>query len=260
MSGPVEQIAALRDILAAERIVGQILDINYPFHHRLIENAKDDFLEDMAQIALRSTQIPFISTVTGGVLAGQQSRPRLLVEQPSRTRLLPAGDEYRDRSRLQPVRRDRTSSDPDLLPPRHIQGPRRCGQSHSVAVARGQRGQPCFDRLRAHPGQWRCLRPAQGLRPAQCADQTATSAVRAGRHAARVHKRRDRPVRKDGETLHAGWLAHRSFERKLEKPCRRPLVPGPCGTRGGRQVDSSRQRVSRHCLFGRTTVPVFGPD
>ena len=119
VSGPVEQIAALRDILAAERIVGQVLDINYPFHHRLIENAKDDFLEDMAQIALRSTADPLHFDGYRRRLSGQQSRPRLLVEQPSRTRLLPAGDEYRDRSRLQPVRRDRTSSDPDLLSPRH---------------------------------------------------------------------------------------------------------------------------------------------
>lgn len=75
VSGPAEQIAALRDVLAAERIVGQVLDINYPFHHRLIENAKQDFLEDMAQIALRPSQVPFISTVIGDVLPGTSLDP-----------------------------------------------------------------------------------------------------------------------------------------------------------------------------------------
>jgi acyl transferase domain-containing protein/NADPH:quinone reductase-like Zn-dependent oxidoreductase/acyl carrier protein/short-subunit dehydrogenase len=75
VSGPGEQIMALREIMKAERIVGQVLDINYPFHHPLIEVAKDDFLDDMAQIALRPSQIPFISTVTGGVLSGNTLDP-----------------------------------------------------------------------------------------------------------------------------------------------------------------------------------------
>lgn len=75
VSGPGDQIVALREIMKAERIVGQVLDINYPFHHPLIEIAKDDFLDDMAQIALRPSQIPFISTVTGGVLSGNSLDP-----------------------------------------------------------------------------------------------------------------------------------------------------------------------------------------
>jgi acyl transferase domain-containing protein/NADPH:quinone reductase-like Zn-dependent oxidoreductase/acyl carrier protein/NADP-dependent 3-hydroxy acid dehydrogenase YdfG len=75
VSGPTEQIAALRDVMRAERVVGQVLDINYPFHHPLIEIAKDDFLEDMSQIALRTSQVPFISTVTGGVLSGNSLDP-----------------------------------------------------------------------------------------------------------------------------------------------------------------------------------------
>ncbi len=75
VSGPVEQIMALKPAIKAERIVGQVLDINYPFHHPLIEIAKDDFLEDMAQIALRPSHIPFISTVTGSVLSGNSLDP-----------------------------------------------------------------------------------------------------------------------------------------------------------------------------------------
>ncbi|MBS3649508.1 SDR family NAD(P)-dependent oxidoreductase [Pseudaminobacter sp. 19-2017] len=74
-SGPSEQIEALKEKMKAERLVGSVLDINYPFHHPLIEVARKDFLEDMAQIALRPTQIPFISTVTGGILSGTALDP-----------------------------------------------------------------------------------------------------------------------------------------------------------------------------------------
>jgi len=70
VSGPVEQIAALRGVLAAERIAGQVLDIDYPFHHKLIDEAEKAFLDDMAQIALRPSQVPFISTVSGAVMPG----------------------------------------------------------------------------------------------------------------------------------------------------------------------------------------------
>ncbi len=72
VSGPSDQILALKAAMKADRVVGQVLDINYPFHHPLIEIAKDDFLADMAQIALRPTQIPFISTVTGDVFSGER--------------------------------------------------------------------------------------------------------------------------------------------------------------------------------------------
>jgi acyl transferase domain-containing protein/NADPH:quinone reductase-like Zn-dependent oxidoreductase/acyl carrier protein/short-subunit dehydrogenase len=70
LSGPTDELLDLRDRFKDERVVGQLLDIDYPFHHPLIELAKNDFLEDMAHIALRPTQIPFISTVTGQELSG----------------------------------------------------------------------------------------------------------------------------------------------------------------------------------------------
>jgi len=72
VSGPTDQIMALKEAMRAARVVGQVLDINYPFHHPLIESAKDHFLEDMGHIALRQTQRPFISTVTGDVLSGEK--------------------------------------------------------------------------------------------------------------------------------------------------------------------------------------------
>ncbi|MBX3566731.1 MAG: SDR family NAD(P)-dependent oxidoreductase [Rhizobiaceae bacterium] len=75
VSGPSEQIMALKDSLKANRVVGAVLDINYPFHHPSIEVAKEAFLEDMGQIALRQSQVPFISTVTGGVLDGDRLDP-----------------------------------------------------------------------------------------------------------------------------------------------------------------------------------------
>jgi acyl transferase domain-containing protein/NADPH:quinone reductase-like Zn-dependent oxidoreductase/acyl carrier protein/short-subunit dehydrogenase len=71
VSGPSEQIMALKDAMRSARIVGQVLDINYPFHHPLIEVAKEDFLQDMGHIALRQSQRPFISTVTGQILGGE---------------------------------------------------------------------------------------------------------------------------------------------------------------------------------------------
>jgi acyl transferase domain-containing protein len=70
ISGPTEQVLALREKLRSARVVAQLLDIDYAFHHPSIETARDGFLAEMAELTLRPTQVPFISAVTGGVLAG----------------------------------------------------------------------------------------------------------------------------------------------------------------------------------------------
>ncbi len=70
MSGPADQVSAFRDAARRRKIPASILDINYPFHHPMIDMARDAFLADIPDISLRPWEIPFISTVTGGVLEG----------------------------------------------------------------------------------------------------------------------------------------------------------------------------------------------
>jgi acyl transferase domain-containing protein/acyl carrier protein len=70
MSGPADQVGAFRDAARRRKIPASILDIDYPFHHPMIDMARDAFLADIPDISLRPWEIPFISTVTGGVLEG----------------------------------------------------------------------------------------------------------------------------------------------------------------------------------------------
>ncbi|MFP3802530.1 acyltransferase domain-containing protein, partial [Paraburkholderia sp. SIMBA_027] len=54
------------------KIAVQPLDIDYPFHHTLIEDVKDDFLSGLPKISLRPGEFGFLSTVTGEELSGSQ--------------------------------------------------------------------------------------------------------------------------------------------------------------------------------------------
>lgn len=70
ISGPVEEIKAFRKHAQAARIVVHVLDIDYPFHHPVIDREREAFLAEIPAIAPVSGHTPFISTVTGGVLDG----------------------------------------------------------------------------------------------------------------------------------------------------------------------------------------------
>ncbi|OCJ12015.1 beta-ketoacyl synthase [Rhizobium sp. AC27/96] len=71
ISGPVGEIEAFRDAARKAHIVAHILDINYPFHHPIIDRAKDAFLADLPDVAPDDGAGTFISTVTGELRDGR---------------------------------------------------------------------------------------------------------------------------------------------------------------------------------------------
>ena len=75
LSGPANEISAFRDAARKAKIPAQILDINYPFHHPIIDQAKKAFLADIPDIAPRRSELAYISTVTGDRLDGTQLDP-----------------------------------------------------------------------------------------------------------------------------------------------------------------------------------------
>lgn len=70
ISGSYENIKLLRERARKRRVAVQPLDINYPFHHPLIDKSRDAFLADMPPIAPRRGDTVFISTVTGTAING----------------------------------------------------------------------------------------------------------------------------------------------------------------------------------------------
>lgn len=70
ISGPSDQIAALRTLGRRHKMAVQQLEIDYPFHHPLIDEAKGEFLQTLPKITPRATEYDFISTVTGEQLDG----------------------------------------------------------------------------------------------------------------------------------------------------------------------------------------------
>ncbi|MDW9902421.1 SDR family NAD(P)-dependent oxidoreductase [Sinorhizobium meliloti] len=75
ISGPANEISAFRDAARKAKIPVQILDINYPFHHPIIDRAKEAFLSDIPDIAPRRTELAYLSTVTGAALDGTALDP-----------------------------------------------------------------------------------------------------------------------------------------------------------------------------------------
>ena len=188
VSGPSEQILTLKEVMKAERVVGQVLDINYPFHHPLIEIAKDDFLDDMSQIALRPSQVPFISTVTGDVLAGDKLDPGYWwsnVREPVHflqatntaldlgcTLFVEIGPRPILTSYLKDTVKDRSVAAAAISSLLREESSRRSG----------------VDDIRACHRQWRSIRPAQGVRRSERTYRAAFPAVRTDRYAARIHQ------------------------------------------------------------------------
>lgn len=71
LSGPGDQIQAFRDAARKAQIVAHVLDINYPFHHPIIDDARDAFLADLPAIQAEKTNCAFISTVSGELQDGR---------------------------------------------------------------------------------------------------------------------------------------------------------------------------------------------
>lgn len=70
ISGPVAEIKAFKKHAQAARTVVHVLDIDYPFHHPVIDRERDAFLAEIPAIAPVDGHTPYISTVSGGVLDG----------------------------------------------------------------------------------------------------------------------------------------------------------------------------------------------
>jgi acyl transferase domain-containing protein/NADPH:quinone reductase-like Zn-dependent oxidoreductase/acyl carrier protein len=71
ISGPADEIEAYRDAARKAQIVAHVLDINYPFHHPIIDRAKEAFFADLPDLAPDSGTGIFISTVTGELRDGR---------------------------------------------------------------------------------------------------------------------------------------------------------------------------------------------
>ncbi|MFK0163914.1 beta-ketoacyl synthase N-terminal-like domain-containing protein [Rhizobium sp. NPDC090279] len=71
ISGPADEIEAYRDAARKSQIVAHVLDINYPFHHPIIDRAKEAFFADLPDLVPDSGTGIFISTVTGELRDGR---------------------------------------------------------------------------------------------------------------------------------------------------------------------------------------------
>ncbi|PST21171.1 beta-ketoacyl synthase [Rhizobium sp. JAB6] len=71
ISGPADEIEAYKDAARKSQIVAHVLDINYPFHHPIIDRAKEAFFADLPDLAPDSGTGTFISTVTGELRDGR---------------------------------------------------------------------------------------------------------------------------------------------------------------------------------------------
>ncbi|MBB4350342.1 type I polyketide synthase [Aliirhizobium cellulosilyticum] len=71
ISGPAAEIQAFRDAARKSQTVVHILDINYPFHHPIIDSAREGFLSELPAIEPQAAGCTFISTVTGGIYDGR---------------------------------------------------------------------------------------------------------------------------------------------------------------------------------------------
>src|SRR5271170_1413026 len=70
VSGPEDVIRSFGQIARKQRIAVRTLDLAYPFHSAILEPLRLPLLEALGHFAPRASDIPFISTVTGDVIAG----------------------------------------------------------------------------------------------------------------------------------------------------------------------------------------------
>jgi len=70
LSGPEEAIRAFQRIARKNRVAVRVLDLAYPFHSALLEPLRLPLLDALGDFDVGPGEIPFISTVTGEVMAG----------------------------------------------------------------------------------------------------------------------------------------------------------------------------------------------
>ncbi|MFD2264877.1 SDR family NAD(P)-dependent oxidoreductase [Lacibacterium aquatile] len=72
ISGDTEALEALGEWAAQNRWVFRLLDIDYAFHSAAMEPTKAGLLGDLKSLKPSATRLPFSSTVTGGLIEGEQ--------------------------------------------------------------------------------------------------------------------------------------------------------------------------------------------
>ena len=71
-TGPTATIEKLANRLTDDKIFCRILDLDYAFHSRVMDDFKDPFLTNLGDLTPHSGQLDFISTVTGTNIPGEQ--------------------------------------------------------------------------------------------------------------------------------------------------------------------------------------------
>lgn len=72
LAGDKEPLERLAQTLEAEGIFVRQLRINYAFHTHQMDPIRDELLETLKDIQPKPTRIPYISTVTGGAMRGEE--------------------------------------------------------------------------------------------------------------------------------------------------------------------------------------------
>lgn len=72
ISGPVEDVRQFKSLSQMSRHVVHVLDIDYPFHHPIIDSEREAFLRDIPKLTPKSGHTVFISTVTGTEMEGDE--------------------------------------------------------------------------------------------------------------------------------------------------------------------------------------------
>jgi acyl transferase domain-containing protein/NADPH:quinone reductase-like Zn-dependent oxidoreductase/acyl carrier protein len=72
ISGPMEAIQSFARLARKRRVAARVLDLPYPFHCSLLDGLRGRVLQAFGTIAGQASDVPFISTVTGAVMAGER--------------------------------------------------------------------------------------------------------------------------------------------------------------------------------------------
>lgn len=73
LSGPLDALERLGAVLATRKVFFRLLDLDYAFHSPAMDVIKDDLIAHLASLdPLAKDSLSFVSTVTGGTLAGRE--------------------------------------------------------------------------------------------------------------------------------------------------------------------------------------------
>ena len=75
LSGDTDVIESIAEELNKKDIFHRLLAVNVPFHSHHMEPLKDELLASLGEFKTKATDIPFYSTVTGGLIKGEELTP-----------------------------------------------------------------------------------------------------------------------------------------------------------------------------------------